>query len=100
MSRKKVYLFGMLLIVLLLVACAGPNTVVDTASPAGSMAGFWAGLWHGIIAPIAFIISLFNDNVSVYEVHNRGSLYDLGFVLGIGGLYVGGSKAASNSRRR
>jgi hypothetical protein len=31
-------------------------------------AGFWLGLWHGIICPVTFLISLFNDNVNIYEV--------------------------------
>lgn len=50
----------------LLTACAGPNTVMDVPSPEGDVAGFWFGLWDGIIAPLAFIVSLFNDNVSLY----------------------------------
>ncbi len=28
------------------------------------------GLWHGIIAPISFIVSLFNDSVAMYAVNN------------------------------
>ncbi|WFD10463.1 hypothetical protein [Tepidibacter hydrothermalis] len=47
-------------------------------------AGFLAGLWHGLILPITFIISIFNPKVRIYETNNRGFLYDLGFVIGIG----------------
>jgi len=65
---------------LLLAACApGVNTIAAT----GQGAGFWLGLWHGFICPIAFLVSLFNDHVGVYEVHNNGHWYDLGFVLGV-----------------
>jgi len=49
----------------------------------GSVAGFWLGLWHGLIVPISFFVSLLNGNVSLYEVHNNGGWYNLGFVLGV-----------------
>jgi hypothetical protein len=48
------------------------------------------GLWHGFIAPITFFISLFSDNVNIYEVHNSGNWYDFGFVVGAGLLLSGG----------
>lgn len=64
---------------LLLGACAaGPNVVEN---PGGY--GFWWGLWQGAILPITFIVSLFTDTVSIYEVNNDGNWYDFGFVLGI-----------------
>jgi len=76
---------------LLLVACAaGVNPEVGVSSPDGDLAGFWLGLWHGIIAPVTFVISLFTDNVNLYEVHNNGNWYDFGFVLGAGILFGGG----------
>ncbi|MBU2572630.1 MAG: hypothetical protein KKH28_00940 [Elusimicrobia bacterium] len=61
---------------------AGKNSrfKVQGAAPAG----FWDGLWHGLIAVITFIVSLFNENVSVYETHNKGKLYEFGFLLGVG----------------
>jgi hypothetical protein len=55
--------------------------------------GFWHGLWHGMIAPISFIISLFNPNVAVYAIYNSGGWYDFGFLLGVGAL-TGGSVSA------
>jgi hypothetical protein len=68
-------------VALTLSACAaGPNT----AAVAGPDApGFWLGLWHGVILPIAFVVSLFDNGVSIYEIHNNGGWYDLGFLLGI-----------------
>lgn len=80
----------------LLAACAaGPNEFVNTPMPdEGWVAGFWMGLWHGIIAPVTFIISLFTENVRVYEVHNNGGWYDFGFVLGAGILLGGGGAGA------
>jgi hypothetical protein len=76
---------------LVLASCAaGPNPSLDTANAEGVIAGFWMGLWHGIISPITFVISLFTENVNLYEVHNSGGWYDFGFVLGAGILFGGG----------
>ena len=77
-----------------LSACAaGPNT----AEAAGE-AGFWQGLWHGVITPITFIISLFNDNVSIYEVANNGGWYNFGFLIGMSIIFGSGGGAAGRRR--
>ena len=89
---------GLLLLALVLAACAaGPNSAVGTPAAGGEPAGFLLGLWQGFISPVTFLISLFNENVSVYEVHNSGNWYDFGFVLGAGILFGGGF---FGSRRR
>lgn len=91
---------GLVLLLLVLGACAaGVNPAVDTPAPDGDVAGFWMGLWHGIIIPVTFIISLFTENVSIYEVHNSGGWYDFGFVLGAG-VFLGGGGAGANGIRR
>jgi hypothetical protein len=79
---------------LLLGACAaGANA---EATPNG--AGFWLGLWHGIIVPVTFVISLFTDDVNIYEVDNNGNWYDFGFVLGL--LMSFGGPAGGSARTR
>ncbi len=70
---------------------AGPNPSANTPDEAGRVAGFWLGLWHGMIAPLTLIISLFNDKVHVYEVHNSGKGYLFGFLLGLGMMRGGGA---------
>ncbi len=86
--------------VLLLAGCAaGTNDVAGTAGPDGDVAGFWLGLWHGFIALFTFVISLFTDSVSVYEVHNNGGWYDFGFILGVM-CFFGGGGGSSRARRR
>jgi hypothetical protein len=87
-------------LILVLAACAaGVNPEVGTPAPdTDSVAGFWLGLWHGIISPITFLISLFTDDVSIYEVYNNGNWYDFGFVLGAGILFGGGFLGAARSR--
>ncbi|MDX1468252.1 MAG: hypothetical protein R3258_02825 [Acidimicrobiia bacterium] len=88
-----------LAVLVVLAACApGANPAVGSAPVDGDVAGFWLGVWHGIIAPITFIISLFTENVSLYEVHNNGGWYDFGFVLGAGILF-GGGKGVRMRRR-
>jgi uncharacterized membrane protein len=88
------------LVALLLGACAaGANPEVGTAAADGVVAGFWLGLWHGVIAPVTFVISLFNAEVGIYELHNAGAWYDFGFVLGLGFLIGGGSSGARSARR-
>jgi hypothetical protein len=78
-------------LVLMLASCApGPNGLEKTPNAEGRTAGFWLGLWHGLISPITFIISIFNRNVRFYEVHNNGSWYNFGFVLGAGLFLSGG----------
>jgi hypothetical protein len=77
---------------LILTACAESVPVEDCVSD--EPYGFFGGLWHGIIAPVSFVISLFNHDVAMYAVNNSGGWYDFGFVLGAGILFGGSGKAA------
>lgn len=61
----------------------GPNPMMNRPGVAGAVAGILLGLWHGIISPITLILSFFNPSVQMYEVHNDGAPYNLGFFLGI-----------------
>lgn len=61
----------------------GPNPLIDQPDGAGLVARAGAGLWHGIIAPVTLVFSFFNPDIHMYEVHNAGSEYDLGFLLGV-----------------
>ncbi|HYY81532.1 MAG TPA: hypothetical protein VFD04_20485 [Actinomycetes bacterium] len=82
---------------LLLAGCAaGPNNVAHVDAP--HVAGFWLGLWHGVILPVTFLVSLFNDHVNVYDVHNNGNWYNLGFVLGVSVVFGGPSRASARRR--
>lgn len=95
--RLVLILVGLLVI---LSACApGPNPAVDVPAPDGDVAGFWTGLWQGAIVPITFVISLFTDNVNIYEVHNNGNWYDFGFVIGAS-MFLGGSGAGARAGRK
>jgi hypothetical protein len=92
---------ALILAVISLAACSpGANDLRGTALGPGKPAGFWLGLWHGIIAPIDFIVSLFNKAVNIYEVHNSGNWYNFGFILGLTMSLGGGGGGAAAARRR
>ena len=65
------------------LSAPGINPSVNQADASGRVARAGAGLWHGIIAPATLLVSFFNSDVRMYEVHNAGSEYDLGFVVGL-----------------
>ena len=76
---------------------AGPNSKYQL--PDAGRAGFWVGFWHGLICPITFIVSLFYPGVRIYEVNNRGRLYDFGFLIGASSaLGGGGSQTVTRTR--
>jgi len=101
MTKKRLLLaFVAILAMLLLAGCAaGTNPTVDTPDIDGESAGFWSGLWHGVISPITFIISLFSDNVNIYEVYNSGNWYDFGFMFGVSLIFGGGARAAKRKSK-
>lgn len=90
-SRKRLIVAGVLAVIAIsLVACAS-QPPGQSGAPA-----FLSGLWHGVIAPIAFLISLFDNDVRMYAFPNAGRWYDFGFLLGIG-IWGGGAGAAGRS---
>lgn len=85
-------------VALLTAACAaGVNPGEHHPDPGGSVAGFFSGFWHGLILFFTFIISLFDNNVSIYDVNNNGGWYDFGFFLGVVCAFGGGG-ASTTSR--
>jgi hypothetical protein len=72
---------------------AGPNALQNQGDLSGNIAGFWLGLWHGLTAPFTFIISLFKDDIGIYEAHNNGRWYNFGFIFGLM-IVLGGNKGA------
>ena len=101
MTKKRLLLVSIaILAVLLLAGCAaGTNPTVDVLDADGKSAGFWLGLWHGLISCVTFIISLFSDNVNVYEVHNSGNWYDFGFMLGVSIIFGGGARGVKRKSK-
>ena len=80
---------------LLLTACVATQ---DPATIQPGAPGFLEGLWHGFIFPVAWVFSLFMDDISVYAVPNNGGWYDFGYFLGIVVFGVGANGARSHRR--
>ena len=93
-GRRGRVLRAVLVVTLMAVFVAGCAAGVNPEVGAGrDPAGFWLGLWHGFITPVTFVVSLFNDDVNVYEVANNGNWYDFGFVVGLSMIFSGGGAA-------
>ena len=75
---------------LLLAGCAATQSAAAVQPQAP---GFLLGMWHGFIFPIAWIVSLFMPDVSVYAVPNNGGWYDFGYFIGVVFLGVGARQA-------
>ena len=82
------------------VNAPGPNPQVNTADARGRIAGILMGLWHGIISPVTLVLSFAKPGVQMYEVHNDGSQYNLGFLLGVALVFVILGATAGSRRRR
>ena len=66
----------------------GPNPEVNKPDAEGLVAGAAQGLWHGIISPVTVIGSFFNPAMQMYEVHNNGREYNLGFFIGVALIFL------------
>ena len=95
--RRMVVALALTASALLLVSCAAG---ADPAAGGSDSAGFWLGLWQGFIAPIAFLVSLFNHSVGIYEVHNNGAWYDFGYIVGLTIFFSGGTAGGARTRPR
>jgi hypothetical protein len=70
------------------VYAPGPNPAVNTADTKGRVAGLGLGFWHGVISPVTLVMSFFNKDVQMYDVHNIGNMYNLGFFLGVALVFI------------
>jgi len=66
----------------------GANPLLNEPGENGRLAGAGQGLWHGLIAPVTLVSSFFNENTQMYEVHNNGSEYNLGFLVGVALVFL------------
>lgn len=99
MKKKNIVVLAVIILIVLSSCTAGPNDMMKVADAEGNLAGFFSGLWHGFIMFFSFIVSLFNSDVSVYEVHNVGPLYNLGYLIGVSAFF-GGSGSAGGRKRK
>ena len=94
--KNKILQWGMVLILaaflLALAGCIPGDGRNNPAQPAG----FLWGIWHGWLAPISLIVGIFNKDIRVYEMFNKGWWYDFGFYMAI----ISGFGGLSLSRRK
>lgn len=89
-----------LLVVIVILAASALSGCIpgDGTNTKDNKAGFFWGVWHGWLAPVSLIISLFKDNISIYEVSNSGWLYDFGYYIAV--ISGFGGVALSRKKRR
>ena len=105
---KKILAFVLLVVLLVTLAACAPgskvkldksNTEIQFTTPGlnperdkpaegGLIAGLAMGFWHGLISPVTLIMSFLNPAIQMYEVHNTGSLYNLGFLFGVAIVFL------------
>ncbi|MGZ9234321.1 MAG: hypothetical protein ACXW4E_02240 [Anaerolineales bacterium] len=108
MNKNLILVVSLLVLVtLLLTACApgssvevntpattvelttpGPNPQQDQPDDNGRLAGLAQGLWHGLIAPVTVVGSFFTPDMQMYEVHNNGQEYNVGFLIGVALVFL------------
>ena len=99
MKPSLTLLVVVLLLLSILAGCApGPNQSKGTPTAHDGVAGFRLGLWQGFIAPIVFVVSLFKSNLSIYEIHNNGAWYNLGYLFGLACFFGGGGNRTARRR--
>ena len=99
--KTALVVFAVTFLVLAVSGCApGPNQLSGSPGSDGQVAGFWKGLWHGFIVFFTFIVSLFNEKVRIYEVHNNGGWYNFGYLIGLMMFFGGGGGGACKGAGR
>ncbi|MBC7876379.1 MAG: hypothetical protein H7Y59_04335 [Anaerolineales bacterium] len=78
----------------------GVNPLVGQPAENGRVAGLGTGLWHGLISVVTLVMSFINPEIQMYEVHNSGPLYNLGFLIGAIVLFAILGFSGGSRRRR
>lgn len=97
MKRKVAILAVILLSAFTVLSCLPSENPVSQEQRIDAD-GFWHGVLHGALFVPVFIISLFHDEVGLYEVNNTGKAYDIGYFIGVIVIATGG--AAAGKKRR
>jgi len=99
-ARRRAALVAVAVVTALALSSCAAQADPAAQAPGPDAAGFWLGVWQGIIVPVAWVVSLFNQKVGIYEAHNNGGWYDFGFVIGIGiGAGIGRGMGCAGKRR-
>ena len=78
--KSQIKIILLIILSLVILSACIPGNGYNTQE---RFAGFWMGVWHGVIAPISFFVSIFYKDIRIYEIFNKGIMYDLGFLIGL-----------------
>jgi hypothetical protein len=81
------------------VNAPGPNPLANKPDANNRIAGILLGIWHGVISPVTLVISFIQPGVQIYEVHNDGSQYNFGFLIGVALVFLILGITAGSRRR-
>lgn len=70
------------LLVLILYSCAA-KPKCEMAGISEHDPGLWLGLYHGFILPFSLLGKIFNLNIGIHASSYSGSLYWIGYLIGI-----------------
>lgn len=93
MKTNRIFIGLLLLLVLFFVTSCAPVGMTK------EVYGFFYGVVHGFISPFVLIAKLFGAHIGLYAEHNIGSLYWVGFILGLILLFGGGGGSYATRRR-
>ncbi|MCP4547515.1 MAG: hypothetical protein GY835_13740 [bacterium] len=97
--KRSLLVIGLILLLVAMSCAPGTNRLTNIPRSNGTTAGFFLGVWHGFTLLFTLVASLFIKSIRIYEVHNCGHLYNIGFVLGVM-LFFGGSGGGMSCRSR
>ncbi len=92
MKTKRALVGSSILLVLFFVTSCAPVGMSQEEY------GFLYGIVHGFISPFVLIARLFGAHIGLYAQHNAGTIYWLGFILGLV-LLLGGGGGYTTRRR-
>lgn len=81
------------------ISWPGPNPSFNQVDAHNRVVGILSGVWHGAISPVTLVVSFFNPNVQMYEVHNDGGPYNFGFLIGAAIVFLVLGVFAGSRRR-
>ena len=97
MKRKNILLAGILvLFVISLSSCMPGSGNTNPENPAN----FLWGIWHGWIAPISLVVSFFRPEITIYDCHNTGLWYNIGYYMAVVGGFGGLSLIRKDKHRK
>lgn len=95
LGMKAALIIGVVLVLGILIVLWYFNGPIVARSENTDKAVWYEGFINGFLAVPTFFVSLFNHDYGIYRSNNSGGWYNFWFLVGIGAMF-GGSSRASN----